>query len=73
MHEGNPAAEKKLEESKIRESLNALVVAVRRNGELVSNPGGDFVLRKGDYIGVVGTPDQNRQLVEFFKKPPERE
>ncbi len=73
VHEGNPAAEKKLEESKIRENLNALVVAVRRNGELVSNPGGDFVLSKGDYIGVVGTQDQNRQLVEFFKKPPERE
>lgn len=74
VHKGNPAADKKLAESKIRESLGVSVAAIQRNGELITNPGGDFVLLPGDYVGVVGTPEQNRRLVEFFKKPaPERE
>lgn len=69
VHPGNPAEDRRLDESRLREALGISVIAVRRGGELVSNPGGDFVLRRGDYLGVVGTPDENRRLVKFFKKP----
>ena len=69
VHSGNFAAGKKLADSRIRETLGVSVAAVQRNGELFTNPGGDFVLLVGDYIGVVGTPEQNRLLVDFFKKP----
>ncbi len=69
VHHGNPAAEKKLADSRIRETLGVSVTAVQRNGELITNPGGDFVLHVGDYIGVMGTQEQNQRLVEFFKKP----
>ena len=69
VHKGNVVANKKLADSNIRETLGVLVAAIHRDGELYPNPGGDFELLVGDYIGVLGTPEQNRRLVEFFKKP----
>ena len=69
MHKGNPAEGKKLADSNIRETLGVSVAAIHRAGELIPGPGGDFELHAGDYIGVVGTPEQNRRLVEYFKKP----
>ncbi|MGI6783105.1 MAG: cation:proton antiporter [Aminivibrio sp.] len=69
IHKGNPVAGKRLADSNIRETLGVSVAAIHRSGGLIPSPGGDFELHEGDYIGVVGTPEQNRLLVEFFKKP----
>ena len=68
IHEGNPVIGKPLRESKIREEFGLSVVGIGRNGALIMNPSGPFVLEKEDYIGVVGTPEQNRLLVRSFRK-----
>ncbi|HCL79569.1 MAG TPA: portal protein [Synergistaceae bacterium] len=69
IHKGNPVAGKRLSEAGIRETLGISVAAVQRDGELIPNPGSDFELHVGDYIGVAGTPEQNAEVVRFFRKP----
>lgn len=61
------AAESELEgrvirEAGLREKWNAVVVAVRRGGQMIFNPGPDFVLARGDILILMGERDRLRSL-----------
>jgi len=45
-----------------RERYNAVVVAVRREGEMIFNPVPDFVLRSGDILIVIGERERLRDF-----------
>lgn len=56
---------KTIRESGIRETVNALVVGVERNGERILNPESTFRLESGDIIWIVGDTEQ----IEAFLQP----
>ena len=68
LKEGNPLAGKKLAETPIRSDFGLSVVAVGRQGNLLADLHGDFLLLPGDYIAVVGTAEQNERFVEAYGK-----
>lgn len=49
---------KTIRESGIRETVNALIVGVERNGERILNPESSFRLESGDIIWIVGDTEQ---------------
>ena len=55
---------KTIRESGIRETVNALVVGVERNGERILNPESTFRLESGDIMWIVGDTEQ----IESFLK-----
>ncbi|MBN2265958.1 MAG: potassium channel protein [Candidatus Aminicenantes bacterium] len=52
--EGSAFADKTIREAGFRERFNAIIVAVRRDGEMAFNPGPDLVIRKGDILILIG-------------------
>jgi voltage-gated potassium channel len=46
----------------LREQFNAVVVAVRRAGEMTFNPSPDFALRRGDILIVIGEKEGLRSI-----------
>ena len=63
----SPLAGKTLAESAIRRKFGVSVVAVGREGKVISNPDGDFLLRPGDYVGIAGDPELNMKFLLFLK------
>lgn len=60
---GSSAEEKSLEESQLRNRTGASVLAVRRgSGQLITAPDASFIMRAGDRMIVLGTPDQLEAL-----------
>jgi len=51
-----PLAGKTLAESNLRTTLGVSVIAIERDGTLISNPAPDEVFRPGDRVAVIGTP-----------------
>ena len=58
-----PLVGKNLSQAKLRSQSGALVLAIRRpDGNLIAGPTGDTVLRGGDLLICMGTPEQLRLL-----------
>lgn len=55
---------KSIAELDIRRMTGALVLAVMRNGELITNPSPGFVFQNGDMAGIMG----DKQQVEAFER-----
>ena len=47
---------KSLRDSRLRNKYNVYVIAIRRNGELITLPGPDEVIREGDTLVIMGRP-----------------
>lgn len=65
--EASPAIGRSIGELRIRSVSGGTVLAVRRGGRPLANPGPDFRFMAGDEVTVVGTPDQQaaaRRLLE---------
>lgn len=65
--ETSPAIGRSIGELRIRSASGGTVLAVRRGGRPLANPGPDFRFMAGDEVTVVGTPDQQaaaRRLLE---------
>jgi monovalent cation:H+ antiporter-2, CPA2 family len=58
--ESDTVAGKTIGDLRIRSSTGVSIVAVVRGEEVVPNPGSEVVLRAGDLVGILGTPDQRR-------------
>ena len=58
----SPLVGKSLEASRDAEAAGAIVLAVKRDAQLIPNPPGDFVVRAGDQLVVMGTPDDLRAI-----------
>lgn len=68
LHEGTPLAGKTLAESGIRQDFGVSVVAVGRDGHVITGPDGSFRLEAGDYLGIVGDPERNARFI-ISQKP----
>jgi CPA2 family monovalent cation:H+ antiporter-2 len=56
--EGSPLANATIGASQLRTRTGVSVVAINRQGQLVTNPGPDDTLRPGDLVAVIGEPPQ---------------
>jgi voltage-gated potassium channel len=52
--ENSDLAGKALRDAGFREKFNAIIVAVRREGEMIFNPGPDLILQSGDILILIG-------------------
>jgi CPA2 family monovalent cation:H+ antiporter-2 len=68
LHENTPLAGKTLAESGIRQTFGVSVVAVGRDGQVVTGPDGTFRMEAGDYLGIVGDPERNAKFLLSLKQ-----
>ena len=54
LESGSIAAGKSLVELNVRRNTGLSITAVKREGEIIAGPGGDFTLREGDALAVLG-------------------
>lgn len=54
-----------LAEARIRETTGGTIVAVEREGDLITELGPDFIIDENDVLIAAGTPDEMAELVEF--------
>jgi CPA2 family monovalent cation:H+ antiporter-2 len=66
LRKGDSLSGKSIAGVNIRARFGVSVVAVLRGGELIPNPGADFLLEEGDLIGIIGTPEQNHRFFCFL-------
>lgn len=65
---GSPILGRSAGEMAIRTKTGASVVGVFRNNDLIPNPGSGFVFMEGDYIAIIGLPE-NKKLFENILFP----
>lgn len=70
VNEGSPLAGVDLRQAPIRQKLNVIVVAIRRDGDLLYNPGPDEEVRAGDRLIAIGKTQQLKDLGELCGLPP---
>jgi CPA2 family monovalent cation:H+ antiporter-2 len=58
----SPAADKSIRDLAIRQQTGASIVGILRNGEVITNPGAESVLQKGDILAVLGDRQQVEQV-----------
>ena len=60
-------AGKTLQEAAVRERTGATIAAIERNGELLTNPGADSLVERGDKLVITGSDDAVNRFIETFK------
>lgn len=60
--EGSEFKGRTIREAGFRERFNAIIVAVRREGEMIFNPGPDLDIRSGDILILIAEPESLRGL-----------
>lgn len=65
LEKNSPIVNKPLKDSGIREKFNTLLLALRRNEDIILNPGPDEVLLPGDIMIVCGPADKLSNLEEL--------
>jgi voltage-gated potassium channel len=58
----SPLVDKNLQAARGAQAAGATVLAVKRDGQLIANPPAEFVVRPGDQLVVMGTPDDLRAI-----------
>ncbi|MHB1193965.1 MAG: cation:proton antiporter domain-containing protein [Longimicrobiales bacterium] len=66
---GSAVAGRRLVETDLRNLYGITVVAIRRGDDVLSNPGGDTVVRPGDALIVLGLSDEVNAASELFGSP----
>ncbi len=64
----SPAESKTLGDLNVRKDYSVSVLAIKRNGEVISNPSGDMVLMQGDELIVIGALDNIARLSKLFQE-----
>jgi monovalent cation:H+ antiporter-2, CPA2 family len=67
--EGSPAAGKDLKTLSPSQNYRIQVAGIRRTGLRILNPGADEVIRSGDELLILGTPEQIRGFKEWISEP----
>jgi voltage-gated potassium channel len=62
INEGSQLDDKSIEDIHIRRKTGALVLAIKRDGELNTNPKPDYALKANDRLVALGTSDQLEEL-----------
>ena len=71
VNDGSPLAGTSLRDAPIRQQLNVIVVAIRRDGDLLYNPGPDEAVQAGDRLIAIGKTQQLKDLGELCGLPRE--
>jgi CPA2 family monovalent cation:H+ antiporter-2 len=66
---GSPAEGKTLADLALRRDHALTVLAVRREGKMIASPAGDFRVRSGDRLVLVGTADRFAACADLFRAP----
>jgi CPA2 family monovalent cation:H+ antiporter-2 len=66
-------AEKSLAQIELRKRYGVTVLAIRRNSQIISNPGGDTLLQSNDVLFVLGLPDKIAGLASISHNPEGRD
>ncbi len=61
----NWMVDKSLRELELRKKYNVTVIAIKRNGKMIPNPGGDDVIRKKDHLLVFGRNEDLERLLSL--------
>lgn len=64
-----PIAEKSLQELQLRNKYNLTVLAIRRNDQTIGNPSGDFKVKPGDRLVMVGLAERFAECADLFRTP----
>lgn len=67
--EGSVAAGKSLSELMLRNRYQITVLTVHRAGNNIGNPAGEFTLKPGDRLVMVGLADRFAETAEIFREP----
>lgn len=67
--EGSFAAGKSLSELMLRNRYQITVLTVHRSGTNIGNPAGEFTLKKGDRLVMVGLAERFADAAELFREP----
>jgi monovalent cation:H+ antiporter-2, CPA2 family len=69
VHDKSPAAGKSAVTLRLRSATGALVVAVRRAGQLLNNPDPHVLFEPGDVVYFVGTGEATARALPLFEPP----
>ena len=69
VREGAPVAQKTLGELGLRNKYNLTVLTVKRDDETIGNPAGDFELKPGDRLVMVGLANRFVDCADLFRTP----
>lgn len=67
VREGTPASGKTLEELALRRRYGLTVLAIRREGKIIASPAGDFQIRVGDRLVLIGTAERFASCATLFR------
>jgi K+/H+ antiporter YhaU regulatory subunit KhtT len=67
---GSPLVGRTLADSRLRERAGVTVVAISRNGDVVTNPVAQETIQAGDRLAVIGTPGQVGAAETMLRLPP---
>jgi len=56
-----------LKDANIKQKIGAMILAVRQNGKLMTNPSPDHVFRDGDELIALGTALELKKLLELAR------
>ncbi|EKE02897.1 MAG: TrkA family potassium uptake protein [uncultured bacterium] len=66
IEEGSPLEEQTILSSELRQKSGVIVVAIRRDGEFITNPTPDTMIKAGDYLITLGTSSQLSKFEEIY-------
>ncbi len=68
LSEGSLLAGRTLEQSALRREFGVSVLAVNRNGDLISNPSADFAFKVNDLVVLLGNTDQIARAIDVIQQ-----
>ncbi|MDI6776388.1 MAG: cation:proton antiporter [Syntrophales bacterium] len=69
---GSPLIGKNLAQTELRKRYGVSVVAIRRDSQILSNPGADTLLLSNDVLFVLGAPEKISEAINMFSYSHER-
>lgn len=70
--DNSPLVGKTLKESKIKQYTGSMVIAIKRNEDIITNPDADNVIEKGDLLIAIGTRPQLAKLEKLASQSGDR-
>ncbi len=61
----SPLVGKSLQESRIKQETGTMIVAIKRNEDIITNPGANDIIEKGDLLIAIGTRPQLARLEQM--------
>lgn len=63
--DNSPLVGKSLQESKIKQETGTMIIAIKRNEDIITNPGASDIIEKGDLLIAIGTRPQLAKLEQM--------